>query len=126
MCFTAGLLVQYLIHAFSTKRHSKESASSKYIMFEACSSLAKLSILIDIIVNGNYGCNQASQLSLVSANLALAQGQIWSLLTPKKQDGVSQNANSRLQNSSPQTNGRHHDARSIIYTVYVSFPQLDE
>ena len=66
--------------------------------------------------------SQPRQLSLaLAANLALAQHhpvfQILSLQVPKNQDGNGQNANSRLQNSSQQTNGGHHGCY-IIHTVY--------
>ena len=45
--------------------------------------------------------------------------QIWSLLAPKKQDGDSENANWRLQNISPQTNGYVPTATSIISAGYL-------
>ena len=55
----AVLLVQCSVHGCRTKRHSKELASSKYIMFYACFLLAKISILITIIVNK---CNLLTKL----------------------------------------------------------------
>ena len=43
-------------------------------MLQVGCTLAKISIQIDIIFNGHYGCNLACQLSLaLAANVALAQ-----------------------------------------------------
>ena len=55
----------------------------------------------------------ASWLQLANQAQLHSLFQIWSLLAPKKQDGGGQNANWRLQSSSPQTK----PALSIIYTL---------